>query len=234
MVSNKLRHITNKIIEPIAKRFQGSRVSPNIITILGLIIMLAASAYTAFAGAMQLNPIWLLGTLMLLALSGFMDLLDGGVAKFTGQKTKFGGVLDSTVDRYADGFMIVALIFGTYLDPVFLPASQASTWGVILGFLGLVGAYMTSYVRSRAEIEGVSMAGIGWIERPERLIFLVVGIILEMIIPATGPMFYVFVILTILMHFTAYQRLRHAYKELKKVDDAAKAANPVPASDKPN
>ncbi|MBD3187130.1 hypothetical protein GF325_09900 [Candidatus Bathyarchaeota archaeon] len=221
MVSNKIRHISNKIIIPIAKRFENSKITPNIITMFGLLVMALAAIVTAIVGTLRLNELFLIISLLLLGLSGFLDLLDGGVAKFTGQKTTFGGVLDSVIDRYADGIFIIGLIAGNYFA---LPAhlttdiTIATNWGIILGFIGLVGAYMTSYVRSRAEIEQVEMAGIGLIERAERIAVLAVGLLLEIILPGVGTMFYIFVVLTVLMHFTAFQRVWHAYKELKKAD----------------
>jgi archaetidylinositol phosphate synthase len=229
MVMEKLRGISNKIIEPIAKKFQGSRVSPNIITVLGLFAMIAASVWTAVVGYFGLHPAFLNGTIGFIFLSGFFDLLDGGVAKFTGQKTKFGGVLDSTCDRYSDAFYIMGLIFGKYLNPPsYIPIPNPVAWGVILGFFGIIGAYMTSYIRSRAEIEGVKMAGVGWIERGERLSVFFVGIIVEMWCSANGiygVMFWIFLVLTVLMHVTAFQRIRHAKKELVKVDASTSGIN---------
>lgn len=233
MVMEKLRHISNRIIEPIAKKFQGSSVSPNIITIFGLCAMIAASAWTAMVGYFGLHPAYLNGTIAFIFLSGFFDLLDGGVAKVTGQKTKFGGVLDSTCDRYSDAFYILGLVFGNYLNPpsyIPLPNPVAWGWGVILGFLGIMGAFMTSYIRSRAEVEGVKMAGVGWIERGERLTVFFIGIIVEMwcaINGVKGAMFWIFLVLTVLMHLTASQRIHHARKELMRVD--ASGINAPPA-----
>jgi archaetidylinositol phosphate synthase len=233
MVMEKLRHISNRIIEPIARKFQGSRISPNIITVLGLVAMIAASVWTAMVGYFGLHPAFLNGTIGFIFLSGFFDLLDGGVAKFTGQKTKFGGVLDSTCDRYADAFFIMGLIFGNYLNPPsYLLLPDPFAWGVILGFFGIMGAFMTSYVRSRAEIEGVKMAGVGWIERGERLTVFFLGTIVEMWVlwfNGIGVMFWIFLVLTVLMHVTASQRIHHARKELMLVDASAMGTITPPA-----
>jgi archaetidylinositol phosphate synthase len=180
--------------------------------------MIAASAWTAMVGYFDLHPAYLNGTIAFIFLSGFFDLLDGGVAKFTGQKTKFGGVLDSTCDRYSDAFYILGLVFGNYLNPPsYIPLPNLPAWGVILGFFGIMGAFMTSYIRSRAEVEGVKMAGVGWIERGERLTVFFLGIIVEMwcaINGIKGVMFWIFLVLTVLMHVTASQRIHHARKEL--------------------
>ncbi|MHA1791765.1 MAG: CDP-alcohol phosphatidyltransferase family protein [Promethearchaeota archaeon] len=217
MVSNKLRHVSNKIIFPIAKRFEGSRISPNIITLLGLLVIFISSTLIAIAGALQLDSLFLIIALILIGLGGFLDLLDGGVAKITGQKTRFGGILDSVVDRYSDGFLIISLIMGNYLAvPFIVDLSLSRNLGIILGFVGLLGAFLTSYARSRAEIEGVKMAGVGLIERAERIVAIAVSIFLEIIFPGMHITFYVFVVLAILMNFTAAQRVKHAYNELKK------------------
>nr|MDO8118198.1 CDP-alcohol phosphatidyltransferase family protein [Candidatus Sigynarchaeota archaeon] len=209
MVSNKIRHITDRVMNPIALRFKGSRISPNAITIMGSLVMIAVGLYTGAIGFLQLPSIWLIGTILLIALSGFFDMLDGAVARVTDQKTRFGGVLDSTMDRYADGFLIMGLMLGNWLAPPFITIN-AQFWNVLLGVAGLIGAYLTSYIRSRAEIEGVSMAGVGLIERAERLVAIVIGIVLEIALPGLGVMFYVFLVLTLLMHVTALQRLVHA------------------------
>ncbi len=234
MVMEKLRHISNRIIEPIAKKFQGSHVSPNIITVLGLVAMIAASIWTATVGILGLHPAFLCITIAFIFLSGFLDLLDGGVAKFTGQKTKFGGVLDSSCDRYSDALFIMGLIFGNYLNPPsYFHLPNPAAWGVILGFFGIIGAFMTSYIRSRAEVEGVKMAGVGWIERGERLSVFFIGINLEMWFSANGVygvMFWIFLVLTVLMNWTALQRIRHAHKELKQVDASKVGGQAPPAA----
>ncbi|NMC05544.1 MAG: CDP-alcohol phosphatidyltransferase family protein [Candidatus Lokiarchaeota archaeon] len=233
MVMEKLRGLSNKIIEPIAKLFQNSRISPNIITVFGLLAMVGASVSTAVVGYFDLHPAYLNITIGFIFLSGFFDLLDGGVAKFTGQKTKFGGVLDSSCDRLSDAFFIMGLIFGNFLNPPsYVPfIGNSFTWGIILGFLGIMGAFMTSYIRSRAEIEGVKMAGVGWIERGERLSVFFIGTILEMWFHdlGYGVMFWIFLGLTILMHVTAMQRITHARKELKTIDAGASNASKAPA-----
>jgi archaetidylinositol phosphate synthase len=234
MVMEKLRHISNRIIEPIAKKFQGSHVSPNIITVLGLVAMIAASIWTAIIGSLGLHPVLLCIPISCIFLSGFLDLLDGGVAKFTGQKTKFGGLLDSSCDRYSDALFIMGLIFGNYLNPPsYIPLPNPAAWGVILGFFGIIGAFMTSYIRSRAEVEGVKMAGVGLIERGERLSVFFLGINVEMWFSANGVygiMFWIFLVLTVLMNWTAFQRIRHARKELKQVDASKVGSQAPPAT----
>ncbi|MHA1698144.1 MAG: CDP-alcohol phosphatidyltransferase family protein [Promethearchaeota archaeon] len=228
MVSNKLRYISDAIIKPIAKGVGNSKLTPNMITILGFIVMAIAGIFTAWVGITNMQDYWLFVSLILLGISGFLDMLDGAVAKFTGQKTKFGGVLDSTLDRYSDAVFILCLIIGNYLNPPSYLVSPFITtntklWGILLGFLALTGAYLTSYVRSRAEIEGVKMAGVGLMERAERIAAISIGLILEITlylggIIDSGALFWVFIIITPLMHFTAIQRLVYSYNHLGKTN----------------
>lgn len=148
-----------RLIEPLIAWCVRKRVPPNLITVLGtlwcgVVGALFASGYIRTAG-------WTLG------LTAFFDVLDGAVARRTGTETKFGSFLDATLDRVAD-----ALLFGG------LAIYYASGWFErSLPMLGtciaaLVLTFLTSYIRSRAELLGISMKGIGWFERPERIALL--------------------------------------------------------------
>ncbi|MFX0099062.1 MAG: archaetidylinositol phosphate synthase [Candidatus Hodarchaeota archaeon] len=209
MVMEKLRPLANKIIIPIAEKIKNSNVSPNILTISGFFVVLAGAIYTALVGIFQLPPLLLHFSFWFLFFGSFLDVLDGAVARVTNKKTKFGGVLDSTMDRYSDGVFIFGLIIGGWLSHF------GKDVGIIVGFLGLVGAIMTSYVRSRAEVEGAKMAGVGLIERGERLTIIGFGLLFESGFHQFGVFFWVFLVLTILMHFTTIQRIHHAFKVLK-------------------
>lgn len=215
MVMEKLRPMANKVIIPIAEKIQHSSVSPNILTISGFFVVLAGAVFTALVGILQWTPLWLNLSFWFLFFGSFLDVLDGAVARVTNRKTSFGGVLDSTMDRYSDGVFIFGLIIGGWLSYF------GTEWGIVLGFLGLVGAIMTSYVRSRAEVEGAKMAGVGLIERGERLTIIAFGLLAETLFHQYGVFFWVFLVLTILMHFTTVQRIYHARKFLEGQDHAA-------------
>ena len=75
--------------------------------------------------------------------------------------TPFGGVLDSTLDRFADAFILIGIIYGGFVDP-------------IIGILALHASITVSYVRARAESEGIE-CNVGIAERPERLVILMAG-----------------------------------------------------------
>jgi len=190
---NKLRPRLQRFMEPLAKKVN---INPNIITLIGLIISLLA----AYAFAM--NELLAGGCLILL--SGFFDVVDGVVARNNNKKTRFGGFLDSTSDRFADAFIIIGITYGGYVS-----------W--ILGVLALLASFSVSYVRARAEVEGIK-CNVGFAERAERLVIIMGGAFLGYFI---NPFFVtIAIILIIVLGFlTVAQRVYHSWMELKKFED---------------
>jgi len=186
---NRLREALSSAMKPVASSVASTGITPNQITIVGFFVSIVAG-YFFFAA----SPLW--GGIFILA-TGFFDILDGAVAKASGRVSKFGGILDSTLDRYSDLVIIGAIILGGLCDPV---------WGI----LAIVGSFMVSYVRARSELEGVKMAGVGLMERAERLIVLTVAALL-------GYTWAGIILVALLANFTALQRLYHAWKELRNL-----------------
>ncbi len=150
----KFRHI----LEPLARAFVAGRVSPNALTLIGLLPAIAAGY--AFAGGMvRLGGV-------LIGVSGLFDLLDGLVARVGNRQTDFGALLDSTLDRFAE----IAIFIGLAI----LFRETLTLYGVILA---LGGSLMVSYVRARAEGLG-STCDSGMLQRPERLIIVLLGALL--------------------------------------------------------
>jgi archaetidylinositol phosphate synthase len=155
--------------------------------------------------------------LLLLLLSGFVDALDGAVARAMGKTSAFGGVLDSICDRYSDAIVLFGIILGGW---------ASSFWGLI----AIVGSLLVSYARARAEAAGVTQLGIGIAERPERLIIIMVVTLLQYLtiigILIAPPIFfeltnwiaYGVVLVAILAHITVVQRTIAAYRALSKMD----------------
>ena len=169
-------------------------ITPNALTWLGCGLsaaagLLAAGGYVAPAGAVSL-------------LAGSLDLLDGALARATGQTSRFGALLDSILDRYNEAFL---------LGGIFLyEASRNSSIELTLVFLALFGSLMVSYVKARAEALGVSCE-VGLLTRPERVIVLGVGLITGLVLPALA-------IVAVLANFTALQRLVHVWRETHKLE----------------
>ena len=187
---NKFRPKVNVILNPLARRMG---VNPNIITVIGLLVSIIAAFMFAFGNL-------LLGAIFI-GLSGFVDILDGAVARKQSKTTIFGGVLDSTMDRFADAFILIGIIYGGFVNP-------------IIGILAIHASITVSYVRARAESEGVK-CNVGIAERPERLIILMAGAFLGYFI---NPliMYWAVVIVMVLGYITVIQRLYHTWRELNK------------------
>lgn len=161
-------------------------VSANFLTYTGLFCALVSGVFAYFG-----HLFWASGWLLL---SGLLDLLDGAVAREAGQAGKFGGILDSSLDRYGDAF-----IFGGVL---FYFSRSGDGLYAALAFSALVGSFLISYVRARAECE-IDSCRVGFWERGERIVYLSLGLVLDNL-----PV--VLWVLAVAPHFTAWKRLCHA------------------------
>lgn len=187
---DKLRPQVKILMNPLARVL---KVNPNVLTVLGLLVSIL-SAYMFGIGDLILGGVFL-------GLSGFLDILDGAVARKHAATTPFGGVLDSTTDRFADAFILLGIIYGGYVN-----------W--IIGILALHASFTVSYVRARAESEGIR-CDVGIAERPERLVILMGGAFLGyMFNPIVMGLSVVIVM--ILGYLTVIQRLYHSWKGLKQ------------------
>ncbi|MGC9517564.1 MAG: archaetidylinositol phosphate synthase [Methanomicrobiales archaeon] len=187
---NQLRPYFRKYINPIARKIS---INPNILTIIGLII-------SFFAAYMFAVENLLLGAILII-LSGFMDVIDGAVARNHFSPTKFGGILDSTADRFSDAFILIGLIYGGYVNWIF-------------GILALHASLSVSYVRARAEVEGIK-CDVGIAERAERIFIILAGVILTLIFKINIVEIAVIIVM-ILGYFTVLQRIIHSWKDLQK------------------
>jgi CDP-diacylglycerol--glycerol-3-phosphate 3-phosphatidyltransferase len=153
-----------RIIDPIADFFVQRRVNPNTITTIGTLCSIAAGVIYATGHIMTAG--WVLG------LTALFDVLDGTVARRTGRSTVFGAFYDSTLDRVADGAVLGGLaIFFARNDVHQLIPSFAGTPMVGVTLLGIIGTFLTSYTRARAESLGID-AKVGIMQRPERVTLL--------------------------------------------------------------
>ena len=139
-----------------AKLLHKLGLSPNHVSILGIVFaVLSAITYWQW----EHHPLLLILAPVLMLVSGFLDALDGALARLYGEATKFGGFFDSLLDRYADGIVLCGIILGGLTEV---------SWGLA----ALVGSMLVSYARARAEAEGVKMESVGFAERAERIVFL--------------------------------------------------------------
>ncbi len=197
--------IVSRLGDALARPFEGlvrfcARFSPDVLTITGLALNGVACACFAFAGGRDYRTPGLLqaGGLVALVASAF-DMLDGRVARQRGRGTKFGAYLDSTMDRYSD--MVL------YMGLMVLYARVDRTPQMILVWVAAFGSFMTSYARARAE-SLIPRCTVGLLERPERLVLLIVGALTNRMTPVLW-------IIAVLSNVTALQRVVYTYVELK-------------------
>lgn len=164
------------------------KASPNTLSVIGLILGMASGFFFAWA-----KP-W--PAVLFVLLCGFFDILDGKVAINSGRRSLFGAIFDSSLDRYSEFFIYLGLAY--YLR---------HHWGLWLIFFTLLGSFMVSYTRARAEGLGIAV-NIGLIQRAERMILLIAGAIAGAIFAELRTsMIVVLVIITMASHITAWQRI---------------------------
>jgi len=185
-----------RIAEPLKTILVKSRLKPNTLTWIALTISIIA------AGTIATNHLIIGGFLVLL--SGLCDILDGALARLTNQATQFGAVLDSTFDRISDAIVLLGLLV--------LYISSEGFIEIVLIFLALVGALLTSYVRARAEGLGINCS-VGLFTRTERVIILALGLLLNPL--CKFSILIALVVLIVLGFITVGQRLLYVREQTK-------------------
>ena len=134
------------------------RIHPNTLTLIGVLINVAAAV------ALALNRFALAGVIMIVA--NIFDFIDGKVAHITNTVSRFGAFWDSTLDRFSD----IALFLGL----IHLYANLRRTDYVMVAALAMMFSIMTSYARARAE-SLIDKCKVGFMERPERIVLFMIG-----------------------------------------------------------
>ena len=198
MVSSVFKKQFEEVAKKFIKPLELMGITPNHVTVAGLIVA-AFSAW--FYADWDGNRFYLIYGALLILLSGLLDAVDGVLARTTGTVTRFGGFFDSVLDRYSDMLILSGIIIG-------------GTCSVAAGLTAIAGSLMVSYTRSRAEMEGVKMAGVGFFERAERMMFLVLcSFAAYWRLEALN---YGVIILALLAHITLIQRVLYFKKEVEK------------------
>ncbi len=178
-----------------------AHVSPDVLTITGLLLTgVACAMFGAAGGSGYVNPNLLrLGGVVALVAAVF-DMLDGRVARLRGRETKFGAYLDSTMDRYSDMLLFMGLLI--------LYARLGRNGLMVLVWVAAFGSFMTSYARARAE-SLIPRCPVGLMERPERVVLLIAGALLNRMVAVLW-------VVAVLSNLTAIQRIVYTYVELKR------------------
>ncbi|TEU16663.1 MAG: CDP-alcohol phosphatidyltransferase family protein [Dehalococcoidia bacterium] len=186
-----IRHnLAYRITDPVVRLLSKSGITPNALTFINLALNIIA-AYVIATGHFLLG-----GILVLVA--GLFDLLDGALARFTKQTTRFGAILDSVVDRISEAAILCGLLIW------YIPQEEASL-EIVLILIVLIGSFLVSYIRARAE-------GLGWqcqvglFTRTERVIVLAIGLLVNQI-------FIALCVLVVFVFITVVQRLVYLWKQ---------------------
>jgi phosphatidylinositol phosphate synthase len=184
------------VLAPVVRVALALRLTPNTITVIGLLLTLVAASMVA-AG-------WLLAGAAVLTIGSLLDAVDGALARARGGGTAFGGFLDSTLDRAGEAILY------TGIAGYFLVQTREPAWPVLLAIVALAGSFLVSYSRARAEGIGVT-ASVGLAPRTERLVLAIAGIALAGIgfAPALVGALIVIAVLTVA---TVLQRIWHVWR----------------------
>ncbi len=194
-LTNTRKAISEYVTQPPVKLLARTPITPNIITWLGFWITAGAAALIVT------DHLFAAGFVVLFA--GLFDMLDGALARITDRVTRFGGVLDSTLDRLSEAVLLLALLV------VFARDRQVAE-SLLVGIV-LVGSLMVSYLRSRIEAMGIDCK-IGIFTRPERVVILALGLLFSAFDYA---LVIALAIIAVFSYFTAGQRLAYAWRRMK-------------------
>jgi CDP-diacylglycerol--glycerol-3-phosphate 3-phosphatidyltransferase len=179
-------------LDPLVTFLMSLRVHPNVLTLVGVALGVVAGVVVA-QGRVREGAIWLL-------VSGLFDMLDGQVARRSGQASTRGAFFDSTLDRYAEGAFFIGLMWHF--------ASAGDVVSMLAAVLVLVGSLLVSYARARAEGLGTECR-VGLMERPERFVLTIIGCLAGGVVLTA-----VLWIMVALVHATAVHRIVHVYRKL--------------------
>jgi CDP-diacylglycerol--glycerol-3-phosphate 3-phosphatidyltransferase len=200
----------NKIILLMVRGLALTRIHPNVLTFLGLVINGVAAALLA-SGKFVAAALVIIG-------AGIFDMVDGRVARETNQVTRFGGFFDSVLDRYSDLVLLMGLlVYYASIDRFFY---------VVLTAVVMTGSVMVSYTRARAECT-IPRCKVGFMERPERVVLLIIGALFDRMAPVLW-------IIAVLSNLTVIHRVFYTWQEAQRLEDAQLRAVPeAPAAPPP-
>jgi archaetidylinositol phosphate synthase len=211
LVLDSKRKTADVILDPVARAF--IKVNPNTISFISLILAALAGAliYLAYD---DLTALLLPLAAITVLVSGFLDALDGKIARLTGKAGKRGDFVDHVIDRYADVLMIGAVAVSSWCNPY-------------LGMLAIIGVLLTSYMGTQAQAVGAGRHYAGLLGRADRLVLMVAACVLQWILYLFGIVwidlaFVSFTIFEVMMlwfavvgNLTAIQRAYSTWKFLK-------------------
>jgi CDP-diacylglycerol---glycerol-3-phosphate 3-phosphatidyltransferase len=188
--------VCGSIIDVLIRGLTISRIHPNALTFLGLVINIWAAVLFA-GGRFRAAALVVIG-------AAIFDMADGRVARETNRVTRFGGFFDSVIDRYSDLFLFMGLL--VYY------ASINRFFYIVLTAIVMTGSVMVSYARARAECT-IPKCKVGFLERPERVVLIIIGGLTDRIAPVLW-------VIAVLSNITVIHRMIYTWQETKRLEEA--------------
>jgi CDP-diacylglycerol--glycerol-3-phosphate 3-phosphatidyltransferase len=213
-----------RIIDAMVRWLAHGHINPNILTVIGVSLNVGCGLAFGFG--------YFFWAGIVLIVANLFDMLDGQVARLSGRVTRFGGFLDSSLDRLSDMVVFVGLMVFYARDTQF-----HSTLNVFLAGAGLMGSIMVSYASARAE-SLIPKCDVGFLRRPERVVLFIIGALSTH--PDSNNFFAnrmpaVLWVLAVGSYWTFAHRMYHTWRELNKVTSESEEISPKnsPSASKP-
>ena len=202
MVSDKVirsrKTVAHYLTQPAVRLLARTPIAPDAISWFGFLVTVGAAALIISGH--------LFAAAFVVLLAGFFDILDGALARSTNRTTQFGAILDSTLDRLSEAVSLLGILVFYILTPSEPPVIVA-----LLVTLAMIGSFMVSYIRARAEAAGLECQG-GLFTRAERVIVLALGLLLSQIDYA---LITALAIIVVFSFITVSQRLVYVWQQTK-------------------
>jgi CDP-diacylglycerol---glycerol-3-phosphate 3-phosphatidyltransferase len=198
----------NKVILLIVRGLALSKIHPNYLTLIGMLINVGA-AWLLAVGQFRWAGAVIIG-------AGLFDMVDGRVARETNRVTRFGGFFDSVLDRYSDLGLLIGLL-------VWYGSIGRFSY-VVLTAVAMIACVMVSYVRARAE-NSIPMCKVGFMERPERVVLVIIGALFDRMAPVLW-------VIAVLGNLTVIHRMIFTWQEAERLEDAQLRAGKSRSRDK--
>lgn len=191
------------LLDTIVRWLALARINPNVLTFFGLVINTVAAFLFGYANGDNQRSMFFYAGLVIIG-SGFFDLVDGRVARASNQVTHFGGFFDSVVDRYSDASLFFGLL-------VFYARGNRFFYVVLTAFV-MISSIMVSYTRARAE-SLIPSCKVGFMERPERLVLLIIGALFNRMTPALW-------VIAVISTLTVIHRIQYTWQQTNQIEPA--------------
>ena len=207
MFGSRIGRGAQRIIDAMVRWLAHGHINPNILTVIGVALNVGCGVLFGLGQFFSAG--------IALVVANLFDMLDGQVARLSGRVTRFGGFLDSSLDRLSDMVVFVGLMVFYARD-----TPWHSTLNVFLAGAGLMGSVMVSYASARAE-SLIPKCDVGFLRRPERVVLFIIGALSTH--PGSNNFFAnrmpaVLWVLAVGSYWTFAHRMYHTWRELNRKD----------------